>query len=120
MGNHFPLELILRTYYFLARNPSTVSNTLSLHDALPICNSSGHLYQGRFKSFVVQEDEHLLAVLDRKGTRLNSRQPARSDADLCLSRQDCDAKTAVALVSVCPIERPANWKDLFNRGGRTG
>lgn len=73
---------------------------------------TGHLYQGRFKSFPVQSDEHLYSVL-----RYVERNPVRSNlvpraedwrwSSLWL-RKHGDA-TAKALLSDWPIHRPRNW-----------
>jgi putative transposase len=43
--------------------------------------STGHLYQGRFKAFPIEEDEHLLAVLSYV-----ERNPLR--ANLCARAED--------------------------------
>lgn len=79
---------------------------------------TGHLYQGRFKAFAIEEDEHLLTVL-----RYVERNPLR--ANLCRRAEDWrfgsawrmnhgDAK-ARRLLSVWPIPRPRRWMSLVNR-----
>ena len=78
------------------------------HDTL----GTGHLYQGRFKSFPVQSDEHLYCVL-----RYVERNPVRSNLvsgaeqwrwSSLWRRQHGDAKSK-ALLSQWPIDRPRNW-----------
>lgn len=73
---------------------------------------TGHLYQGRFKSFPVQSEEYLFSVL-----RYVERNPLRSNlvsrAELwrwssMWLRQHDDTK-ASALLSEWPIDRPRNW-----------
>ncbi len=79
---------------------------------------SGHLYQGRFKAFPIEEDEHLLAVL-----RYVERNPLR--ASLCEFAEDwkysslwrnvhgdADSKR---LLSLWPIPRPRTWRAMVNR-----
>lgn len=72
----------------------------------------GHLYQGRFKSFPVQQDEHLLAVL-----RYVERNPVRAglvkSAGLwrwgsAAVRRSRPAELA-ALLSPWPVDRPRDW-----------
>ncbi len=77
----------------------------------------GHLYQGRFKSFPVQRDDHLLTVLryierNPLGAGLVARAEewpwcslwARAHADVALK----------AILSRWPVERPADWEDRVN------
>ncbi|HEY2784365.1 MAG TPA: transposase [Fimbriiglobus sp.] len=69
---------------------------------------SGHVYQGRFRSFPIQEDEHLLTVL-----RYVERNPAR--ARLVERAQDWPWSSAAAnrpgepVLDVGPVPRPAGW-----------
>ena len=83
------------------------------HDAV----GHGHLYQGRFKSFPIQEDGHLLTVL-----RYVERNPLR--AGLVSSAQDWRwgsffvrgerSHLLRPLLGEWPIERPAGWRRLVN------
>jgi putative transposase len=77
----------------------------------------GPLYQGRFKSFPVQSDDHLLTVL-----RYVERNPLSAGlverAQLwrwgsLWSRVHGD-KAVQAVLSPWPIERPANWTSRVN------
>jgi putative transposase len=72
----------------------------------------GHLYQGRFKSFPVQQDMHLLQVL-----RYVERNPLRAALVKSVGlwrwgsaavRQSGPAKMA-ALLSPWPVDRPRDW-----------
>ena len=79
---------------------------------------TGHLYQGRFKTFPVEDDDHLLTVL-----RYVERNPLR--ASLCERAEDwmygslwrrvhgkADSRR---ILSEWPISRPRQWKALVNR-----
>jgi putative transposase len=79
---------------------------------------TGHLYQGRFKTFPIEEDEHLLSVL-----RYVERNPLR--ANLCeraenwrfgsaWRRAHGDRKSRLLLAS-WPIPRPRKWRSLVNQ-----
>lgn len=59
-------------------------------------HSSGHVWQGRFKAFVIQEDDHLLAVL-----RYIERNPLR--ANLVERAQDWRWSSAALLDPVAPV-----------------
>jgi putative transposase len=115
MGNHFHLAVIPRTEKDLARYLSWVCNTHVKRYRAHHRNTSGHLYQGRFKSFVVQTDEHLLIVLRYiEANALRARLVSRAE-DWRWCSLGCDEKTAAALLSPWPIDRPRDWKALVNR-----
>ena len=77
----------------------------------------GHLYQGRFKSFPVQSDDHLLSVL-----RYVERNPLSAGlverAQLwrwgSLWARVHGEEAIKALLSPWPVERPANWTARVN------
>lgn len=79
-------------------------------------HSSGHVWQGRFKAFPIEEDDHLLTVL-----RYVERNPVR--AELVARAQDwgwssvCerDAGQAPAWLEVGPVPRPKRWLEWVNR-----
>ncbi|MGA8351789.1 MAG: transposase, partial [Isosphaeraceae bacterium] len=77
----------------------------------------GHLCQGRFQSFPVQSDEHLLTVLryierNAVGTGLVARAEHRRWSGLWARMHGEDAITAI--VSPWPVERPVDWTDRVN------
>jgi len=78
---------------------------------------TGHVYQGRFKSFVVQTDEHTLRVcryVERNALRagLVDRAADWPWGSLWLWRYgDAEAR---ALLSAWPIERPRRWLSWVN------
>ena len=78
----------------------------------------GHLYQGRFKSFPVQEDEHFLTVcryVERNALAAHvvDRAEAWRWGSLWARRHGGEALQA--LLSGWPTERPGDWVRLVNR-----
>ncbi|KAA5546854.1 hypothetical protein FYK55_00010 [Roseiconus nitratireducens] len=77
---------------------------------------TGHLYQGRFKSFPIEEDEHLLVVL-----RYVERNALR--AGLCDRAEDWqwgslwgrDQATKTDFLADWPLPRPKNWRSHVNK-----
>lgn len=72
---------------------------------------SGHIWQGRFKSFVIQEDGHLLMVLryiERNPVRANLARSAR-DWPWSSHHEASAVQVVQCIIAPCPIERPANW-----------
>ena len=85
---------------------------------------TGPIYQGRFKSFPIQEDEHLLTVcryVERNALRagLVERAELWRWGSLWLRRQSAgleQAETALqALLDDGPLGRPRNWLAVVNR-----
>ena len=78
---------------------------------------TGHLYQGRFKTFPIEDDSHLLAVL-----RYVERNPVR--ASLCKRAEDWKYGSAwrkqygdskqQSMLSKWPIPRPRSWLAYVN------
>jgi putative transposase len=95
----------------------TVTHTMRWH-AHHHTGGTGHLYQGRFKSFPIQDDEHLWTVL-----RYVERNPLR--AGLVKRAQDWrwgsawrrhqGNAAAQALLAPWPVDRPRNWPVYVNR-----
>ena len=79
-------------------------------------HSSGHVWQGRFKAFPIQADEHLLAVL-----RYVERNPVR--AEMVDRAEDWrwsslrwwPSRARPAWLCDWPIDRPRNWKKRVNQ-----
>ena len=77
--------------------------------------SSGHLWQGRFKAFPIQEDDHLLAVL-----RYVERNPLRAGlveragdwawSSLCRRQPQADR----GFLGVSPVPLPADWATVVD------
>ena len=66
--------------------------------------SSGHVWQGRFKSFPVQRDEHLLILM-----RYVLQNPVRSDLAASVSKWPWSSWCRSELTDPCPVEVEANW-----------
>jgi putative transposase len=78
----------------------------------------GHLYQGRFKSFPVQSDEHLLSLLryverNPLSARLVEKAELWRWGSLWSRARGGDAAMK-ALLSPWPVSRPANWTARVN------
>ena len=81
-------------------------------------SGTGHLYQGRFKTFPIEEEDYLLSVL-----RYVERNPLQ--ANLCETaeqwpygsawRQTYGDAEARALLSSWPIPRPRQWRSRVNK-----
>ncbi len=76
-------------------------------------HSSGHVYQGRFRSFPIQEDDHLLAVL-----RYVERNPVRAGlvggaADRPWSSA-APARGGAPPLDLGPVPRPAEWPEYVD------
>ena len=75
--------------------------------------SSGHVWQGRFKAFPIQQDEHLVTVL-----RYIERNPlwaglvTRADDWLWSSMHERTGKSAV--VPASPVALPKEWLNWVN------
>lgn len=78
---------------------------------------SGHVYQGRFKSFPVQEEEYFLTVcryVERNALRANLVQRAEDWRWSSLWRWSQGTTTEKALLSAWPVRRAANWIEYVN------
>ena len=81
-------------------------------------SGSGHLYQGRFKSFPVESDEHLYTVLryvERNPLRANLIERAQDWRWSSLGRYTQGDDNARLLLTPWPIPRPRNWVSRVNR-----
>jgi putative transposase len=78
----------------------------------------GHLYQGRFKSFPIQEDSHLLTVLRYVERNALSAKVVRRAENWrwgsLWARLEGDEKLR-GLLSESPVDRPQPWTDWVNR-----
>jgi putative transposase len=117
MPNHWHLVLRPRRDRDLAGYLSWVSNTHVKRYRAHYPRTSGHLYQGRYKSFPVEEDSYLLSLL-----RYVESNPIRCRLKLADRAQDwqwsslgCDAKLSAELLSDWPLDRPRNWTALANQ-----
>jgi putative transposase len=78
---------------------------------------SGHLYQGRFKSFPVQDDEHfytLCPYVERNALRANLVRRAEDWRWGSLYRWQCGTAKEKALLAAWPLRRLPNWVEEVN------
>ena len=80
---------------------------------------TGPLYQGRFKSFPIERDEHLVAVcryVERNALRAKLADRAEAWRWGSLGRRSGEAVTPWLMPwSDCPVDRPARWTEYVNR-----
>jgi putative transposase len=117
MPNHWHLILRPAGDGDLAGYLSWVSNTHVKRYRAHYPHTSGHLYQGRYKSFAVEQDDYLLTLL-----RYVEANPMRGNAMLAAKAQEwpwsslgCDRKLGAQLLSAWPVDRPRNWIALVNQ-----
>lgn len=78
--------------------------------------SSGHVWQGRYKSFPIQRDDHLLAVLryvERNPLRANLVDSAEAWPYSSLGEHL--AKQESEMLHTSPLPLPRNWRARVNR-----
>jgi REP-associated tyrosine transposase len=119
MPNHFHLLLWPRADGDLSACMRwlTMTHTQRWH-AHRRTTGTGHLYQGRFKSFPVQSDDHFLTIcryVERNALRAGLVERAEDWRWSSLSaRRTKDAAERPALTP-WPIERPRDWTARVNR-----
>lgn len=98
----------------------TVTHTQRWH-AHRHSSGTGPVYQGRFKSFPVQTDDHFMTVVryvERNAVRAKLVQRAeewRWSSAYRVARQD---DKQVEFLSPWPMDRPQNWIELLNEPDR--
>ncbi len=78
----------------------------------------GHVYQGRYKSFPVEEDEHFLAVaryVERNALRANLVVRAEEWRWSSLWRRCRGTAEDKAVLAAWPLEVPEDWLERVNR-----
>jgi putative transposase len=79
---------------------------------------TGHLYQGRFKAFPVQSNEHLFTVLryvERNAVRANLVEHAEDRMWSSAGRRTQGSAEAKSLLSPWPIASPPDWLARVNQ-----
>ena len=79
---------------------------------------SGHVYQGRFKSFPIEEDQHFLAVaryVERNALRAGLVRNAEAWRWCSLFRWLRSSAEDKRLLSAWPVPRSAGWVEHVNR-----
>jgi putative transposase len=114
MPNHWHLVLRPRRNTDLTAYLSWVTNTHVKRYRAHYPSTSGHLYQGRFKSFPVEANSYFLNLLRYvESNALRTRLVARAEA--ChWSSLGCDEKWRKLLLDPWPVARPRRWTELVN------
>lgn len=94
----------------------SLTHTMRLHAHYHTAGE-GHIYQGRFKSFPVQDDDHFLVVcryVERNALRASLVEKAEDWKWGSLSRWLDKPERDPKLLSAWPIARSPNWKSKVN------
>jgi putative transposase len=86
-------------------------------------SGTGHVYQGRFKSFPIESDDHLHTVnryVERNSLRANLVERAEDWQWSSLWRHQSGDKQLTKLLSEGPIARPHQWLKYVNRALTVG
>ena len=95
----------------------TVTHTQRWH-AHRRTSGTGHLYQGRFKSFPVESDEHLYSLLryiERNALRANLVERAEAWRWSSLWRRTHGDAASKSLLSDWPLPQPPRWSMYVNK-----
>lgn len=119
MPNHWHMALWPRKDNDLSRFTGwlTLTHTQRLH----ACRGSageGHVYQGRYKSFAVECDSHLLTVcryVERNALRANLVERAENWRWGSLWHRHNDRHTSTPLLDDWPVKIPDNWTGHVNQ-----
>ena len=79
---------------------------------------TGHLYQGRFKTFPIEDDEHLLTVMryvERNALRANLVENAEDWKYSSLWRRQNARQADTSILTDWPIPKPRQWRSLVNK-----
>jgi len=115
MSNHWHLVLRPKGDGDLASYLSWVTNTHVKRYRAHYRRTSGHLYQGRYKSFPVEEDAYFLTLLRYvEANPVRARMVSRAE-QWRWSSLGCETKWAPKLLDRWPVNRPRNWAALVNQ-----
>ncbi len=118
MPNHFHLVLHPREDGDLQKFMQwlTLTHTQRWHTKNRTIGT-GHLYQGRYKSFLIEEGNHLLSVIryvERNPLRAKLVRKAENWGFSSLARRLSKNSEKQKLISEWPIEIPENYLDFVN------
>jgi putative transposase len=80
-------------------------------------SGTGHLYQGRFKSFPLETDEHcytLLRYVERNALRANLVRRAENWRWSSLWHRQHSGSKIAQMLDAWPLPEPENWLDVVN------
>ena len=114
MPNHWHLVLRPRNSGDLAKFMRWLSTAHVRRHHAHYNSPGGHLYQGRYKSFPIQEDLHLLTVLRYvESNPLRARLTKHAGEWLWSSDSLRTTKLGREILSDWPIDRPRQWNKLL-------
>ena len=115
MPDHWHLVLRPQRGKDMAAYLSWLTNTHVRRHRAHYRNTSGHLYQGRYKSFAVAEDRYFLTLLRYvESNPLRAKLVRRAQAWRWSSLGGED-KLLSRLLDKWPVPRPRNWTSLVNQ-----
>lgn len=115
MPNHWHLVLRPKEDDDMSAYLSWVTNTHVKRYRAHYSDTSGHLYQGRYKSFPVEDDEYLVALLRYvESNPLRARKVEKAQ-DWTWSSFGFEGKLASKLLDPWPVDRPRNWAAIVNQ-----
>jgi putative transposase len=114
MPNHWHLALRPKRDGDLAAFMSWLTNTHVKRYRSHYRQTSGHLYQGRYKSFPVEVDEYFLALLRFVESNPRRAKLVKRAQDWPWSSLGCTRQIAQKLLDEWPLERPRGWAALVN------
>jgi len=118
MGNHWHLVLWPRRAEDLSRFMQWITSThVRRWREHRRKVGEGHLYQGRFKSFPVQDDHHLLTVLryvEANPVRAGMVEDAKQWPWASIARAR-GADGVMLELEPWPMERPSDWEEIVNQ-----
>lgn len=118
MPNHFHLVLYPRDDGDMGKFMQwlTLTHTQRWHQANNT-KGSGHLYQGRYKSFLIQDDNHLLSVIryvERNALRARLVKKAENWGFCSLTRRLSEDARKKKFLSAWPISEPRDYLSFVN------
>ena len=115
MTNHWHLVLRPKGLGDLAAYLSWLSNTHVKRYRAHYRRTSGHLYQGRYKSFPVQEEHYFLRLMRYvEANPLRAKMVERAQ-DWPWSSAGCGRKLSEQMLDAWPVDRPPSWLAMVNR-----
>lgn len=112
LPNHWHLVLRPRRKEALAKFMRwlTVTHVRRHHGSAP-----GHLYQGRYKSFPVEEDDYFLALCRYvEANPLRAKLVSKAEQWKWSSLRQREARAAEPALAPWPVDRPRAWAALVN------
>ena len=117
MGNHWHLVLEPKEPGAMGRLMGWVGVThVRRHHEHYHTRGGGHLYQGRFKSFPIQRDEHFLRVCRYvEANALRAGIVSRAEEWPWAGGYARSNRRKPMPLSTWPVDRPARWTEVVNR-----